>query len=61
MNDFFTEKIDEIQKGFTEPKLDPLFFLRKVIPKPKSKFHLPKITLKETKDIIRKAKNSNSG
>ena len=36
MNDFFIDKIEEIQEQFTEPKLDPLYFLRNLVPKPTS-------------------------
>ena len=60
VNEFFIENIDTIEKGFSEPKLDPLYFLRKVIPKPESTFILPEITLKDTTEIIKNAKNSNT-
>ena len=59
-NEYFIEKIHTIQQEFSYQKLDPLFFVRNLIPKPDSRFILPEITLKETTEIIKQSKNSNT-
>ena len=60
MNSYFIVKIAAIVASFTAVNYDELIFLKHLIPKPKNKFSLPPISMDETEDIIKKAKNSTS-
>ena len=60
MNSYFIVKIAAIDTSFTPVAYDELIFLKNLIPKPKSKFNLPPISIDETENIIKKAKNSAS-
>ena len=45
---------------FSTPNISSKTILEKLIPKPKSKFELPEITLSETKKLINKLDSSNA-
>ena len=60
MQNFFIEKINMIKETFVPATVDPIYLLSKLIPKPDTEFKLKEITIKETKDIIRTMKNTNT-
>ena len=60
LNDHFINKIKEIRKKFTKPKVGPIEILKMVCDKPETTFTLPLISVPETKQIILTQKNSSS-
>ena len=52
LNEHFTEKIEEIRRKFTRPKMDPIMLLKKLLPRPETKFVLTEISIEETKKYI---------
>ena len=57
MNSYFIIKIATIVASFTPVNYDELIFLKHLIPRPTKKFNLPPISIDETEEIIKKAKN----
>ena len=60
MNSYFIVKIAAIFATFTPVNYDELIFLKHLISRPKKNFNLPPISIDETEEIIKKAKNSAS-
>ena len=58
-NKFHIYKINKIRELFSPNNVTPLDIFKKLVPKPKSKFKLPYITIKQKK-LIKKLKASNS-
>ena len=56
----FINKIKEIRNNFTPSPISHTQILEQLITKPKCKFILPYITIKQTKKLIRNMKSSNS-
>ena len=59
-NKHFINKINNIRSKFTHNKVTHTQILEQLISKPRSKFRIPYITVKQTKKMIRKMKSSNS-
>ena len=59
-NQHFIKKINTIRNKFIHSNITHIQILEKLISKPKSKFTIPYITVKQTKILIRKMKSSNS-
>ena len=59
-NQHFINKIKKIRSKFTSSNLTHIQILEQLINKPKSKFKIPYITVKQTKKLIRNMKSSNS-
>ena len=59
-NKFYIDKINKIRENFTPNVVNNIEILGSLIDKPKSKFILPKISISQTKKIIKGMKASNS-
>ena len=59
-NDHYIDKIQDIRKKLEVDENDPIELLNSLIPKNLNSFSIPFITVKQTSDLIKKAKNSNS-
>lgn len=59
-NKFYIDKINKIRDSFTPNEVDHIEILESLIEKPKSKFILPKISISQTKKLIKGMKASNS-
>ena len=59
-NAFFYNKIVKIRQTFTKCLMDPIEVLALLIPRAKTSFILPLITIKEVQDIIYKMRRSNT-
>ncbi len=59
-NNFFIDKINKIRETFTPTDIDPIKLLSQLIPRTNDCFIIPEITIKQTQQIIRSLKNSNS-
>ena len=57
---FFINKIEDIRNGFRNSELDPLMFLRFLIPEADQELNIPEITPDETFKIIKNMKCSNT-
>ena len=57
---FYKNKIKKIKDKFTNPEVDPIEILRKLVPKPKNKFTIPLIMQQECFKLIKNMKSSNS-
>ena len=59
-NEHYISKVKNIREKFSFSEVTHINILEKLIKKPTSKFHLPKITLKGVKDLIKNMKSSNA-
>ena len=56
MNSFFYDKVKKIIKGFKPVIWNPLIFLQYFIPKPKSRFNKPYISIEKFEEMNGKIK-----
>ena len=59
-NNFFIEKIETIRSKFKPDLVKPLDILGKLIPRIEDEFYIPNITIRQTLELLRNCKGSNS-
>ena len=57
-NQYFIDKIINIRDKFGQNNIDPLYYIKKLFKKNDNEFSIPILTIKETEQLIKKAKNS---
>ena len=55
-NNYYIQKVKNIRENFKD-KLDPLFYMEKLFQRNKKEFKIPLLTIKDTEELIKKAKN----
>ena len=60
-NQYFIDKITNIREKFGQNTIDPLYYIKKLFKKNDNEFLIPILTIKETEQLIRKAKKFMDG